>query len=186
MGIREVVLIGIAMSMDALGLSISLGINPNLVRENKLRLDASFSFFQFFFIFLGGIVGKVFDKYVVSIPNMIGGVIITIIGVIMLMGTFKKDNRNEFFLIKKSMCFILGMSVSIDALVVGFTIFFQEQYIVLFIYSILLGLITLFICTTGFFMCKYARKVSFICKYSDVLGGLILLILGLKMIFFNI
>ena len=82
------------------------------------------------------------------------------------------------------MYIILGMSVSVDALVVGFTAFHELQLIAIAVDSLLVGLITLFLCTTGFFLCRYARRVEFICKYADLLGGLILLILGLEMIFF--
>ena len=46
MELKHVILIGIAMSMDALGLSISLGINPHLVKKNKIKFILSFSFFH--------------------------------------------------------------------------------------------------------------------------------------------
>lgn len=184
MELKDVILIGIAMSMDALGLTISLGINPYLVKRNKIRFILSFAFFQFVFLFLGGIAGRFFDTYIVSIPNLIGGIIISFIGFIMIISAFKNSDKDDSLLIKKSMYIILGMSVSVDALVVGFTAFYEVNPILTFIDAILVGLITLFLCTTGFFLCRYARRVDFICKYADILGGLILLGLGLEMIFF--
>lgn len=186
MGLKDVVLIGIAMAMDALGLSISLGINPTLKRRNKIGFIMSFAFFQFLFIFLGGVGGRFFDTYVVAIPNVIGGIVIALIGLIMIIEAFKNNDNDDSVLIKKSMYMILGMSVSIDALVVGFTAFHEVNQILLSVDAILVGLITLLICTTGFFMCRYARRVNFICKYADLFGGIILIILGMKMIFFNI
>ena len=184
MELKDVILIGVAMSMDALGLSISLGINPYLVKKNKIRFIISFAFFQFLFTFLGGIAGRFFDTYVVSIPSMIGGIIISLIGLVMIISAFKNNDKDDSILIKKSMYIILGMSVSVDALVVGFTAFHELQLISITVDSLLVGLITLFLCTTGFFLCRYARRVDFICKYADLLGGLILFILGLEMIFF--
>lgn len=184
MELKDVILIGIAMSMDALGLTISLGINPYLVKRNKIRFILSFAFFQFAFLFLGGIAGRFFDTYIVSIPNLIGGIIISFIGLLMIISAFKNSDKDDSLLIKKSMYIILGMSVSVDALVVGFTAFHEVSPILIFIDSMLVGLITLFLCTTGFFLCRYARRVDFICKYADILGGLILLGLGLEMIFF--
>ncbi|WP_066892366.1 manganese efflux pump [Clostridium nigeriense] len=184
MGLKEVILIGIALSMDALGLSISLGINPYLVKKNKIRFILSFAFFQFFFLFLGGIAGRFFDTYIVSIPNMIGGIIVSAIGVIMIISVFNNNDKDDSILIKKSMYMVLGMSVSVDALVVGFTAFHEVIRILIFLDSVIVGLITLLICTTGFFLCRYARKINFICKYADLLGGLILLILGIEMIIF--
>lgn len=184
MGLKDVTLIGIAMSMDALGLTISLGINPYLVKRNKVRFIISFAFFQFLFLFLGGIAGRFFDTYIVSIRHVIGGIIISLIGIIMISSAFKHSDKDDSVLIKKSMYMILGMSVSVDALVVGFTAFHEVNPIVTFVDASLVGLITLFLCTTGFFLCRYARRVDFISKYADILGGLILLALGLEMIFF--
>ncbi|MBQ6819885.1 MAG: manganese efflux pump [Clostridium sp.] len=183
MDLKDVILIGIAMSMDALGLSISLGINPYLVKKNKIRFILSFAFFQFLFLCIGGILGRFFDTYIVSIPNMLGGIIISLVGLAMIISAFKNDDNDESLLIKKSMYIILGMSVSIDALVVGFTSFYEVMVLLIFVDSILVGLITLLFCTTGFFLCRYARKIEFICKYADLLGGIILLALALEMIF---
>ncbi|MCF0149711.1 MAG: manganese efflux pump [Clostridium sp.] len=184
MELKDVILIGIAMSMDALGLTISLGINPYLVKRNKIRFILSFAFFQFIFLFSGGIAGRFFDTYIVSIPNMIGGIIISFIGLIMIISAFKNSDKDDSLLIKKSMYIILGMSVSVDALVVGFTAFYSVNPILTFVDAMLVGLITLLLCTTGFFLCRYARRIDFICKYADILGGLILLCLGIEMILF--
>ncbi|MBS4803968.1 MAG: manganese efflux pump [Clostridium sp.] len=186
MELKDISLIGIALAMDALGITISLGINPSLVKKNKIKFILSFAFFQFFFLFLGGLAGNLFDTYIVSIPSIIGGVIITVIGIIMMIAAFKNNEKEDSILINKSMYMLLGMSVSIDALVLGFTAFYEESIILLSLDGILVGLITLLICTTGFFLCRYVRKISFIYKYADLLGGLILLILGIEMIFFNI
>ncbi|VYU42985.1 hypothetical protein [Clostridium tertium] len=186
MELKDVSLIGIALAMDALGITISLGINPSLVKQNKIKFILSFGFFQFLFLFLGGLAGNLFDTYIVSIPSIIGGIIITIIGIIMIIAAFKSNKKEDSILINKSMYMLLGMSVSIDALVLGFTAFYNENIILLSLDGVLVGLITLLICTTGFFLCRYVRKISFVYKYADLLGGLILLILGLEMIFFNI
>ncbi|WP_322396242.1 manganese efflux pump, partial [Clostridium perfringens] len=80
---------------------------------------------------LGGIGGKFFDTYIVAIPHMICGVVVVLVGIIMILEYFKKDNKDDYILIKKSMYIILGMSVNIDALVVGFTAFHE-------VYSLLL------------------------------------------------
>ena len=54
------------------------------------------------------------------------------------------------------MYLILGVSVSIDALVVGFTtIGTTISYWIIFIDSIFIGIITLIICTSGFYFCRY-------------------------------
>lgn len=185
MELKEVIIIGIAMAMDALGVTISLGVNCKTKRNTKVKCILSFAIFQFLFILLGGILGNFFDTYIASIPNLMGGIIIGVIGFVMIMDGMKDDGNHNSILDKKFMHIILGISVSIDALVVGFTAFHHiGGYLLLFIDSILIGLITLLICTIGFYFCKYVRKIDFMCKYADFLGGIILILFGVKMIFF--
>lgn len=185
MELREVIIISIAMAMDALGVTISLGVNNRVKRSMKTKCLLSFGIFQALFILIGGIAGRFFDTYIASIPNLIGGMIIGIIGIIMILEGLKDGENSNSILEKKYMYIILGVSVSIDALVVGFTAFHHiGGYLLLLVDSILVGLVTLLICTIGVYLCKYLRKTNFICKYADLLGGIILIIFGIKMIFF--
>jgi putative Mn2+ efflux pump MntP len=83
------------------------------------------------------------------------------------------------------MYFVLGMSVSIDAMVVGFTAFHDINNIFLiFRNTIFIGFITLVMSLGAFFLARYLKKINAIGKYADYLGGIILIIFGLKMIFF--
>ena len=184
MELREVLIISIAMAMDALGVMISLGVNNRTTKNMKIKCLLSFGIFQGLFILIGGLTGRIFDTYIVNIPNVIGGIIIGIIGVIMILDGLKDEGNSNSILEKKYMHIILGVSVSIDALVVGFTAFHHiGGYLLLLVDSILVGLITLLICIIGSYLCKYLRKANFICKYADLLGGIILIIFGIKMIF---
>ena len=93
-------------------------------------------------------------------------------------------NDKSSMLNSRSMVILLGISVSIDALIVGLiTMPHSGNFIILTINSILIGLITLIICSAGLFVCRYIKKIDFIGKYADYLGGLILIIFGLKLIF---
>lgn len=182
MNLYDVIIIGIALAMDAFGVSLSVGLNPILARRHKIKFILSFAFFQFLFTYTGGSLGYLFDTYIVSIPKIAGGIIMAIVGIIIVVDGFKeKDNQ---CLIKNSTCIILGISVSIDALVIGFTAFHKITLnLLLCVDSILIGLITLFFCTLAFFMCKYIKKINFITKYANLFGGAALICFGLKMIF---
>ncbi|MBU3136037.1 manganese efflux pump MntP family protein [Clostridium gasigenes] len=184
MGLREVIIIGVAIAMDALGVTISLGLNCKVRRNTKIKCILSFAIFQFLFILVGGIWGSFFDTYIASIPNLIGGIIMGIIGMVMILGGIKSEGDEKSILEKKYMHILLGISVSIDALVVGFTTFhYIGGYSLMFVDSVLAGLITLLICTIGFYLCRYVKKIDFICRYADFFGGIILVLFGLKMIF---
>lgn len=183
MNIYDVTIIGIALAMDAFGITLGIGINTILNKKHKIKFILSFAFFQFLFTYVGGILGYLFDTYIAKISSIAGGIIISIVGILVIIDSFK-EKENEM-LIKNSTCLILGISVSIDALVIGFTAFHEiSDKLLLFIDSVLVGLITLFICTLGFIICKYIKKIKFITEYSNFLAGIILIFFGVKMIFF--
>ncbi|GAA0077521.1 manganese efflux pump [Clostridium sp. CTA-5] len=183
MSLSGAILIGIALAMDALGVTLGIGVNPLLKKVNKIKFIFSFTIFQFLFSYIGGILGYLFDTYVVSISSFAGGIIMGIIGLLMIIDGFK--NEDSSFLIKNSTCIILGISVSIDALVIGFTNFHHlGTNTLLFLYSLLMGLIAMFMCTTGFFVCRYIKKNNFINRYANFLGGMFLVLFGAKIIFF--
>lgn len=183
MNLYDVIIIGIALAMDAFGITLSIGINPILSSSHKLKFLLSFSFFQFLFTYLGGSLGFLFDTYVTNIPSIAGGIIMSCVGLLILLDGLKKKEND--MLIKNSTCIVLGISVSIDALVIGFTAFHLiTRNLLLFVHSILIGLITLFICTLGFFICKYIKRLRFITTYANFFAGLALIFFGCKMIFF--
>ena len=57
-------IVGIALAMDAVGVTVSIGVNPKVIRRNKIAFIMSFAIFQFLFFLLGGIGGHLFEKYI--------------------------------------------------------------------------------------------------------------------------
>lgn len=183
MGLKEVIMIGIALAMDAAAISLSIGINCSVKRKTKINFILSFAIFQFLLSLIGALGGMLFEKYIVSIPNIIGGIIIAIVGIMMIKEGMS-DEEQQCLLDSFKMYVILGLSVSIDALVVGFTaLSYTKSFNILTINSLIIGIITLLICLVAFFISKYIRKIEFITKYADYIGGAILVLFGLKMIF---
>lgn len=183
MQIQYLILIAIALAMDAFGVTLGVGLNKCLYAKHKIMYILSFSFFQFLFTYIGGSLGYLFDTYVTSIPSVIGGIIMIIVGILMIIDGLKE--KENTILIKKSTSLILGISVSIDALVIGFTNFHNQGIsLSLFINSIFIGLVTMFMCTLGFFLCRFICKIDYVVRYSNFLGGLTLICFGIKMLAF--
>ena len=182
MNIYVVILIGIALAMDAAGVSLAIGLKER-VDEEKAKYILSFGFFQLLFTMIGGSIGSYFTRYIASIPSVIGGIALIIVGILMIISGKKGDEENISL---DRMIIPLGISVSIDALAIGFTVFNKYSFGVLLCYSVIIGLITMLLCTLAFIISKQARKVVFIKKYGDYFGGIILFIFGLKMIIENL
>lgn len=183
MSILQLIIIGTALAMDALGVTLSVGVNESVNKNQKIGYIVSFGFFQFLLTLVGGIIGCYFNKNIIPISDTMGGIVIGIIGILMIVDGLKE--KEESILTKNSMIVILGISVSIDAIVVGFTLFNKlTSLLTLLVNCLLIGLITLLICTIGFYLCKFIKKINFISKYADFFGGMALIIFSFKMIFF--
>lgn len=181
-GIYSLLIIALALALDAFGVSLSIGLNPSVKRRSKIWFCISFGFFQFLLSYTGAFLGYLFNTYILYIPQIIGGIIIAMVGMLMLKEGMENDNNN--ILINKKMYIILGISVSIDAAVVGFTALNSiTAPMILLEATIFIGLITLIMCLIAFLIAKYLRKIDAVSKYADYVGGIILILFGLKMIF---
>ena len=94
MNIYDVVIIGVALAMDAFGVTLGIGINPILNKEHKIKFILSFAFFQFLFTYAGGILGYLFDTYIAKISSISGGIIISIVGILVIIDNLK-EKENE-------------------------------------------------------------------------------------------
>ena len=183
MSLYEIGAISIALGLDAFGVGLSLGLDRRITRKLALLFVLSFGFFQYLFVFLGGIAGNLFNTYIFMIPHVVGGIIILFVGVLM----FKEGLSNDEEIPKIQLCLVimLGICVSIDALVVGFSSFnIFHLTKILFKNSIIVGSVTCFLTSLAFIISKYIRKVDFVREYAELLGGTILILFGLKMIIF--
>lgn len=181
--IYSIFAIAIALALDAFGIALSIGLNPSVKRENKAWISISFGFFQFLLAYIGAYLGYLFNMYILAVPEVIGGIIISLVGLFMLKQS-GKDSEESIF-VNKKMYFILGISVSIDAAVIGFTVLNNINQLVLIETTVFIGLITLIMCGIAFTVAKYLRRIHIISKYADYVGGIILILFGLKMIFFR-
>jgi len=178
----EVGIIALALAMDAFGVALSIGINSAVRRKNKIYFAISFGFFQFALSLAGAVGGYFFNNYIATIPNIIGGGIVAIVGVLMVKEGM--EQKEECILLKFRMYFILGISVSIDALVVGFTALNGNLDAARLLQDTgIIGLVTLILSLMAFYLGRYAKRITIVAKYADYIGGVILILFGMKMMF---
>lgn len=183
MGVLEVVIIGVALAMDAFGATLSIGVNTYVKRKTKILYLLSFGFFQGLFIFIGGRAGYCINNYIVAIPHIVGSVILGVVGLLMIKDALSEKEEEIFE--KPGMWIVMGISVSIDAMVVGFTAFNKiGGLLILGVDAVLVALVTILICYVGFMVCRYIRRISFFKKYANLFGGIVLIIFAIKMLLF--
>lgn len=139
--------------------------------------------FSIFFAISGAYIGFLFNKYVAFVPKVVGGALVLATGVLMLRDGLK--NKNECLFVKPGMVTIVGISVSIDAFIIGFTVLNDMESSVNLLYSTLfIGAVTFLMSLFAFLISKYLRKIHIVSKYADYIGGIILIVFGIEMIFF--
>jgi len=180
MGLLEIILIAIGLSMDAFAVSITLGLSVKKLKFVEYLIPGIyFGFFQALMPLIGHFTGSLFAEKIKHFDYWIAFLLLCIIGANMIRESFSKEDEKEtpnpFQFVKM---LILALATSIDALAVGITFAFFE--INIFISIIIIGFTTFIISIGGvkignLFGMKFKSKAEFT-------GGAVLIILGLKIL----
>ena len=180
----ELFLLGIGLSMDAFAVSVCKGLGMRrLNKKQTLIIGLYFGGFQALMPLIGWLLGSQFQKYITSIDHWIAFILLGFIGGKMMIEAIREWNEEETVdvmdapLDHKNML-VLAVATSIDALAVGITFAFLDTPIIEAI--TIIGITTMVISIIGvvvgnFFGSRYKSKAEFI-------GGLILVLLGLKIL----
>ena len=180
----ELFLLGVGLSMDAFAVSVCKGLGmKKLNKKQALIIGLYFGGFQALMPFVGWLLGSQFQKYITSIDHWIAFILLGFIGGKMMIEAVREWNEDEVVDVMdapidhKNML-VLAVATSIDALTVGITFAFLGTPIVEAI--TIIGITTMVISIAGvvvgnFFGSRYKSKAEFI-------GGLILVLLGLKIL----
>lgn len=180
----ELFLLGVGLSMDAFAVSVCKGLGMRkLNKKQALIIGLYFGGFQALMPFVGWLLGSQFQKYITSIDHWIAFILLGFIGGKMMIEAVREWNEEEVVdvmdaLIDHKNMLVLAVATSIDALTVGITFAFLGTPIVEAI--TIIGITTMVISIAGvvvgnFFGSRYKSKAEFI-------GGLILVLLGLKIL----
>ncbi len=170
--------------MDAFAVSICKGLGMSKLNKKQMLIIALyFGGFQAFMPYNGWAVGARFSSYVSQYAHWIAFILLAIIGGKMIHEalTESEDCEDDGIKDKKlshKELLLLAIATSIDALAVGISFAFLNVPIIPSI--IIIGLTTFAISLVGviignIFGSKYKNKAEFV-------GGLILVIIGLKIV----
>lgn len=174
----ELLLISIALSMDAFSVSVCKGLAMEKLKlKNIFFISAMFGLFQGLMPLTGYLLGYAFTNFISAIDHWIAFVLLLILGLKMV-----KESKNANSIISDSFSFkeilLLAIATSMDALTVGITFAFLNINII-FSASIIM-LITFGICFVGVIIGKLLGSKN--PNKSNVIGGVILILLGTKIL----
>lgn len=175
----EVLVLAIALALDAMLVSFSYGIIMNQRRVyNSLILSSFFGFFQFLmpvigFYFTGFFISKleIFSKWIVF-------TIFIILGIKFLKEALSQKEKNEIQCIGLACIIGLAIATSIDALGAGVSLKLTGTN--LFFASIQIGVITFILSFIGFWVTKIFAKMN--SCFIGIFGSILLIYLAIKAI----
>jgi len=180
MSLLEIILIAFGLSMDAFAVSIILGLSvkkPGM--KEFLIAGIFFGASQALMPLIGYFAGEHLSHKMQTLDHWVAFILLGVIGGKMIIDSFSKEEKtiegNPFRLGKM---FLLAIATSIDALAVGVT--FAFYHIPIFVAILIIGLVTFSMSVAGvkignIFGSKYKSKAEFV-------GGIILVLLGIKML----
>lgn len=179
MGILEIFLIGVGLSMDAFAVSVCKGLSMKKLDWKKAIIIALyFGVFQAVMPVIGYLLGTTFENLVTQIDHWIAFILLGIIGANMIKEALGKEGENSNDKVDFKTMIVLAIATSIDALAVGITFAFLKTEILSAVTMI--GIITFILSLIGVkignkFGDKYEKKAEF-------LGGVILILIGVKIL----
>lgn len=174
MNILEIILTGFSLSMDAFIISIYKGLNNDKEKIKKALIVALyFGLFQLIMPIIGYSLGNILSEKIIVLNPFLSTILFIVIGILI----FKENNDDKISnSLKLGEMIILSIATSIDALIVGISLSFLKTNIISS--SIIIGSITFIICFIGFSIGNTLNNK--LGKYSNKIGGIILIIIGIK------
>ncbi|MBL7214194.1 MAG: manganese efflux pump [Phycisphaerae bacterium] len=177
--------IAVGLAMDAFAVSVVSGsVFKELHIRYALRMAFFFGAFQAIMPLLGYLAGNAFAEYIVNYDHWIAFGLLVLIGGKMIYEAFKikaveKTPQNPSNLI---VLVALSIATSIDALAVGVTLSLVTHHI--YAAVILIGAVTFALSYIGY---EIGKKMGhFFENKIEILGGLILIAIGLKILIAHI
>lgn len=172
MNIITITIIAVSLSMDAFSLSLAYG-TLNLEKQYIKKLSTIVGIYHFFMPLLGLSIGNMLLKIIPLKPNIIVCIVLTLIGIEMIIDTFKTEDEIKKMNIKELLLF--GLAVSLDSFSVGIGLnALTKNYILCVSMFSLSSFIFTYI---GLILGKKINNL--IGKISTILGGLTLIIIGI-------
>lgn len=179
MGLLELFIIAVGLSMDAFAVAICKGLSVRTLRPRHAVITGLyFGGFQALMPLIGFLLGVQFQSLITSVDHWIAFVLLALIGGNMIRESRDTDEENLSDSFSFATMLPLAVATSIDALAVGVTFAFLQVDIIPAVCFI--GVMTFVLSCIGVkagnvFGAKYKSR-------AELFGGVVLILMGLKIL----
>ena len=180
MGLIELFVLAVGLSMDAFAVSVCKGLAMARCDVKKaMTCGIWFGGFQALMPAIGYVLGRQFADYITAIDHWIAFVLLAFIGGNMIREAVSGEEEETDDSLDIKTMFLLAVATSIDALAAGITFAFLPGTNIVAAVSFI-GIVTFVLSSLGVkignvFGMRYKKK-------AEIAGGAILLILGVKIL----
>ncbi len=180
MGITSIIVIGIALAMDAFSVSICKGLAmEKLSWKNAVIIGLWFGGFQALMPLLGYYLGSTFASKIEAVDHWVAFALLLLIGLNMIREAVFEKEKEETATVKPGEMFLLAVATSIDALAVGVT-FATQQGVNIWGAIAIIGIETFVISLLGVKIGNlFGTRYN---KAAEITGGVILILIGLHIL----
>lgn len=179
MGFVEILIIAVALSMDAFAVALCKGLSVSKLKpKHALIVGLYFGGFQALMPVIGYLLGFKFEDAIASVDHWIAFVLLALIGANMIREAVSGEEEELDASFGFKTMLLLAVATSIDALAVGVSFAFLKVNIVTAALSI--GVTTFILSAIGVaignvFGAKFKSK-------AEIAGGVVLILMGLKIL----
>lgn len=179
MGMLELFLIAVGLSMDAFAVSVCKGLSLGRINAKHMcTAGAWFGGFQALMPAIGYFFGSFFTEMITKYAHWIAFALLLVIGGNMIKESREEEEESVDASMAPGAMFLLAIATSIDAMAVGVSFAFLQVDIVWAV---------LFIGATTFILSAVGVKIGslFGLKYksrAELAGGIVLILIGLKIL----
>ena len=175
----EVIILAVALSMDAFAVSIGLG-SKHVKQTKSLALMSGmyFGLFQGLMPLIGYIGGKGVLGWIEQYAQWLAFALLVLIGAKMIYQSIAEGIEEDIVKITHKVMLILAIATSVDAMAAGFTLTLIEINPLLA--CAIIGAATFIFSWIGVFI--GAKSGTWLESKAEQLGGLVLILIGFKIL----
>ncbi len=180
MSLITIFLLAVALGVDAFSVAIGIGSTNNQKSwAPVLRLSFAFGIFQFAMPIIGWLAGSTVVNMIAGFDHWIAFVLLGFIGGKMIReGLGKESDEEKADQTRGWALLLLSIATSIDALAVGFS--FSLLKTPIFLPSVTIGIVCFCMTAVGMVFGKGLAKLFG--KKVEIFGGLVLIVIGVKIL----
>jgi putative Mn2+ efflux pump MntP len=176
--------IALALAMDAFAVSVGISLShETITKRQTLRLASHFGFFQFMMPLIGWYAAQnILVKCIEPFDHWVAFGLLLIIGGKMIYESFRRETKiknNKADPTKGLSLLSLSVATSIDALAVGLSL--AALHVAILYPAVVIGLLAFFMTILGVKIGPFLGQL--VGKRAELIGGLVLILIGIKTLF---